>query len=227
MRETIVVELFAHDLVSLADAAVRAPRETIDAIDVAARRSDAEPPRDRLILAAIEALTGSRPDRAPPRDRSPILEMPETLRYAAHRNSSRDTLAKCLDLVRHRRRTWGFVVVEAVDTPFYVQFASYPGPGMRAETVGQAHLPDPIRLGAAARATLASLGWSVPRDDSDGNWTRAFRSPGREDLSAVAEFALETLERAYRCGPGMQYRVDVGAWGDAQIHHDEGASRSG
>ncbi len=221
VRESIVLELFAHDREDLAWRAAGAPAGLIDDIverDAAAtRRGGAS--RSSLALAAIEALDGARPAAPPRRSRSPVLEMPAELRHRAHRNGVRDAVAVTLRHVRRTRDCWGWLVVDAlqtptyVETPFYVQFSSYPGPGVRAEAVGNAHLPTEYRLDATGETRMRSLGWADPTPAvSDGNWMRTLGPVRPGDRMAVAEFALATLEEGFGCGVGIQFRAVDGSW---------------
>lgn len=221
VRESIVLELFAHDREDLAWRAAEAPAALIS--DIVERETDAmrrgEPTRSSLALAAIATLEGARPATPPPRSRSPVLEMPAELRHRAHRNAVRDALTVALRHVRRTKHGWGWLVVEAWQTPsfektpFYVQFSSYPGPGIRAEAVGNVHLPPKDRLDAHADLRMRSLGWEPgTAAGSDGNWTRMLGTVSREDRSALAEFAIATLEDGFGCGPGIQFRVVADSW---------------
>lgn len=221
MRKVIVVELFAHDRHELAEQAAVAPVAVIDRIAELSDRGSEGHGGDRLVSVAVEVLTGARPQDAPRRTRSPILEMPDALRDLLARTETLDALARGLDSVRHRRGQWGFVVLDASSTPYYIQYTSYPGPGIRAEAVGDAHLPPEAQLDSGSRSALASLGWREPvAHVTDGNWMRMYKTPGREDLSAIADVALATMTTVYGCGPETRYRVEFGSWADEDLAAD-------
>ena len=218
MRETIVTELWAHGLDELARLACDVDARTIE--DIVARGisggTGTELAGTALVRRAIAVLTGEAASGELKRSRSPVFDMPEGLRYAAYRAETTDILSTALDTVRHRRGEWRWLVLAVRDTDFYVQFSSWPGPGIAAEAVGAGNV-DPGSRHAVDEVGLERLGWTRPSDIDDrsaGNWYRRYRSPGREDLRAIATSAIETLEIAYGVRPPARFDLDAGSWPD-------------
>jgi hypothetical protein len=142
--------------------------------------------------------------------------MPDALRYAAHHTHTRDHLVFALDRVRRHGARWHFLILEAVATPFYLQFTSHPGPGMRAEAVGDDRLPVESQLSQEAASKLRELGWSDPPSEREGrrhdNWSRSFGAPDELDLAAVAQLGLTTMEDVYGVGGSTRYRIRQSYW---------------
>jgi hypothetical protein len=221
MRSDFALELFAHDREDLAWLVAEASTERIAQLEAAITADLGNPwPRsDRWITAAIRALDGTVPEAIPGRTRSPVLEMPALLRHRAHRNDVADGIAEGLRRVQRTRAGWGFLVVESWSSPFhrpspfYVQFASYPGPGVRGEAVGNENLPQASELDDDGEARMRALGWEPGTGAiSDVNWIRQFDHVRRLDRQATADFALTTLEDVFGCGPGTQFRWTVHVW---------------
>jgi hypothetical protein len=130
-------------------------------------------------------------------------------------------LAVALADVKHEDGLWGFLVLEVERTPYYVQFTSYPGPGIRAEAAGDDNLPPKARLDEATRARLRSLGWQPPsgthEGDTAGNWFLEFGPAGAEDLSHVADLAMRTLEDGYGAAEAGPFGFHLDYWSDADI----------
>ena len=233
MRSDLALELFAHDREDLAWIVAEASAERIAEVEGAIQREIASSGRSgryAWIPAAIEALEGRRPLEAPPRTRSPVLEMPALLRHRAHRNDARDGVAEGLRRVRHTRAGWGWLVIDVWlppfrgPSPFYVQISSYPGPGMRAEAVGNSHLPPGDQLDGEGEARMRNLGWEPGRAEvSDGNWVRQITSGRRLDRLQMAEFLLTTIEVGFGCGPGVQFRTKVDVWSAESLSEASGA----
>jgi hypothetical protein len=145
----------------------------------------------------------------------------------AHRTDARDQIVHGLARVRRSSAGWGWLVVDALD-PYppaeivgYVQFTSYPGPGLRAEAMGNAHLPPDRHLDGEAQARIRELGWREgSEEESSGNWVASVRGGTRGNREANAELALTTLEVVFGCGPGTRYRVTTEVWFPAQAATD-------
>lgn len=225
MREAGVIELYAHNCEDAARRLAAAPIEVADAVDKLVRSDRAQewPVRARLAMSALEILDGHAPTDPLVRSRSPALEMPADLRYLAHRTDTRDRIVHGLARVRHGAAGWGFLIVDALslgapaDAPYYVQFTSHPGPGIRAEAIGDVRLPEERRLAAAAQARMRELGWREGTEhDAGGIWVAQLRGGTRHNRESIADLALDTLESAFGCGPGTRYRVTTDVWSPRQ-----------
>jgi hypothetical protein len=96
------------------------------------------------------------------------------------------------------------IVVEAPQTPIYVQFARE-GDEIVGESVGTVHLPKLMvyHYGDALAARLRDLGWTEPGGENDargGNWTRRW-AVDKWDANVVARTTVSTLTDAYGIDP--------------------------
>jgi hypothetical protein len=111
-------------------------------------------------------------------------------------------IATVLGQVRWNSGRGTAAVVEAPQTPYYVQFAPMRD-AIHGEAVGEANLP---RLqvhvaGSHIRKQLRLLGWAEPDEDSHGNWTRKWALADWNPPD-VARLVVDTFDRAYSLKPG-------------------------
>jgi hypothetical protein len=206
--------------VALAWTVADAASELIAEVHAAAAKDmdDGQMSRSSLARAAIERLEG-RPAGDLDRARSIALEMPPGLRYRAHRSDARDDIARQLNRVRRSGGGFGWLVVDVVQQvppaglPLYVQFSSFPPPGVRAEAVGDTHLPPELRPHDEQRARLRELGWREGSMElSTGNWVRDIGIGSPEARLRGADLALNTLETFTRSSTNVRYRPTFDIW---------------
>lgn len=95
------------------------------------------------------------------------------------------------------------VVVEAAETPYYVQF-SPTMTGYLGEAVGLANLPKlhVYQFGPVLEERLDALGWAAPRDGDHGNWTREWAQTSWNP-DVVARLVADTFAQAYGLDPDV------------------------
>lgn len=110
-------------------------------------------------------------------------------------------IATVLEQVGRRGDTDTAVVVDAPDTPYFVQFAAT-AQGFKGEAVGLRSLPrlHVHHAGDAIVGALESLGWRSNGDDDHGNWTRQW-DHAAWDPTVAARLVVDTFQRAYALRP--------------------------
>jgi type III secretion system-like peptide-binding chaperone/TIR domain-containing protein len=91
-----------------------------------------------------------------------------------------------------------FVIVEVIDSDYYVQFATEPGEdrGIYGEAVSNAHLPSDKRLTPEQQSQLVQRGWVEPAD-ADSNFSRMWIGTDHSIQYLAAAEAIETLQTIY------------------------------
>ena len=133
------------------------------------------------------------------------------------RHNDIDLVTAIRRLLRAQGRS--YVVIDARDTPFYVQFASAAEGGITGEAVGPPHVTGSARLDREQQERLLGMGWDGPSDESAGNFTRSW--PSHADPEAVAEFVRRTLTEGYGVRPGTELSIEFGDWDDGGEDADD------